>query len=70
MNEITHRLSIANMFRLKTEALDALKRFDAIEQETRSIYEALHGYPPFRVDYRYEYHGDDGTAEKLKRKAK
>lgn len=67
MNEITHRLSIADMYRLKTEALDALKRFDAMEQETRAIYNALHGYAPFRVEYRYEYHGDDAEIKNIDR---
>lgn len=67
MNEITHRLSIADMFRLKTEALDALKRFDAMEQETRAIYNALHGYAPFRVEYRYEYYGDDAEIKNIDR---
>ena len=67
MNEITHRLSIADMYRLKTEALDALKRFDAMVKKTSAIYEALDGYSPIHVNYRYEYHGDDAEIKNIDR---
>lgn len=67
MNEITHRLTIADMFRLKLRALESLKRLDEVDSDTRAIYNALHGYAPYRIDYRYEVYGDNAEVKNVDR---
>ena len=67
MNEITQRLTIADMFRLKLRALESLKRLDEVDSDTRAIYNALHGHAPYRIDYRYEYHGDNAEVKNIDR---
>ncbi len=59
MNEIVKRKSIEDIYNIKLALLSQLECLQKLENEIDDSFNALNGYKPFRIDFRFDNHGEN-----------